>query len=159
MLKGGGVTSNFEMLRAHLTNTTIEKSLTDPPDFNFFGTGCRLSGLINYTGNRSAHFALDMMNYQSEWKISGYNFEAVPSPVSTTSSFSDMVRAVLASNSKLAGESPTEGDKCPDGYPIKVSAKNIYHVPGGRFYTMTRPVRCFATEADAKAAGFRPSQR
>ena len=54
---------------------------------------------------------------------------------------------------------PVEGNICPAGYPIKGSAKYIYHVPGGRFYANTHPVRCFATEADAEAAGFRASRR
>jgi endonuclease YncB( thermonuclease family) len=36
----------------------------------------------------------------------------------------------------------------------------IYHVPGGAFYEQTRAsVRCFKSEADAQAAGFRRSAR
>lgn len=55
------------------------------------------------------------------------------------------------------------GDSCPSGYPIKgnINAKGeyIYHVPGGAFYGRTSPERCFATQADARAAGFRASKR
>ena len=43
---------------------------------------------------------------------------------------------------------------------IKGSSSMIYHVPGGSFYNRTTsPIRCFDTEADAKAAGFRRSSR
>ncbi|MDP9372908.1 MAG: hypothetical protein M3Q65_10765 [Chloroflexota bacterium] len=56
------------------------------------------------------------------------------------------------------------GHQCPAGYPIKgnlttSSGDAIYHVPGGAFYDRTIPEECFATEADARAAGYRRSQR
>jgi hypothetical protein len=56
-----------------------------------------------------------------------------------------------------------QGKDCPVEYPIKgnfsSSGEKIYHVPGGQFYNRTNPERCFATAADARAAGFRASQR
>ncbi|MGE3272746.1 MAG: hypothetical protein AB7P40_28670 [Chloroflexota bacterium] len=49
---------------------------------------------------------------------------------------------------------------CPPSHPIKGNRESmIYHLPGGGFYQQTRPEYCFATSADAEAAGFRPSQR
>ena len=43
---------------------------------------------------------------------------------------------------------------------IKGSASFIYHVPGGAFYDRTtKPVRCFDTEAQAQAAGFKKSSK
>ena len=43
---------------------------------------------------------------------------------------------------------------------IKGSSSLIYHVPGGSFYNKTtKPIRCFDTETQAKAAGFRKSSR
>lgn len=43
---------------------------------------------------------------------------------------------------------------------IKGSSSLIYHMPGGAFYARTTsPIRCFDTEADAKAAGFRKSSK
>ena len=43
---------------------------------------------------------------------------------------------------------------------IKGSSSLIYHIPGGAFYNKTtHPIRCFDTEAEAKAAGFRKSSR
>ena len=35
----------------------------------------------------------------------------------------------------------------------------VYHLPSGAFYKRTTPVRCFTTEAEAQAAGFRKSSR
>lgn len=53
---------------------------------------------------------------------------------------------------------------CPPGYPVKGNFTTwngepcIYHVPGGRLYERTRPERCFATEAEARAVGCRKSK-
>ena len=35
----------------------------------------------------------------------------------------------------------------------------IYHVPGGSFYERTQEEMCFATEAEAQAAGYKKSSR
>ena len=49
---------------------------------------------------------------------------------------------------------------CPDSMPVKGSNGGIYHVPGGAFYTRTtHPKACFATPADAEAAGYRAAKR
>lgn len=43
---------------------------------------------------------------------------------------------------------------------IKGSSSLIYHMPGGSFYNKTtHPIRCFDTEAQARAAGFRKSAK
>lgn len=43
---------------------------------------------------------------------------------------------------------------------IKGSSSMIYHMPNGAFYSKTtRPIRCFDSETEAKAAGFRRSSR
>ena len=56
--------------------------------------------------------------------------------------------------------SPISEYNCPGSHPIKGNASSmIYHVPGGAFYARTKPEECFATEADAQAAGYRRSQR
>jgi hypothetical protein len=53
---------------------------------------------------------------------------------------------------------PVDGG-CPESHPIKgnhsSSGDYIYHVPSSRNYSRTNPEACFATEADAVAAGFR----
>jgi len=49
---------------------------------------------------------------------------------------------------------------CPDSMPIKATSSQIYHVPGGSFYKrVTHPKACFATPADAEAAGYRAAKR
>lgn len=48
---------------------------------------------------------------------------------------------------------------CPADRPIKGNANSgIYHVPGASFYTRTKPEQCFATEAEAIAAGYRKAK-
>ena len=49
---------------------------------------------------------------------------------------------------------------CPSDFPIKGNTTSgIYHVPEGASYGKTIPEFCFATAADAKAAGFRVAER
>jgi hypothetical protein len=49
---------------------------------------------------------------------------------------------------------------CPPAYPIKGNSKShIYHLPGGASYSATMPNICFADEAAAEAAGYRPTKR
>ena len=53
---------------------------------------------------------------------------------------------------------PVDGE-CPNGYPIKANDKSrIFHTPGGRFYDRTVAERCYATEDDALADGYRPAK-
>lgn len=54
---------------------------------------------------------------------------------------------------------PVSAYDCPASHPIKGNANSmIYHVPGGRYYGVTKPEECFATESAAVAAGYRRSQ-
>lgn len=54
------------------------------------------------------------------------------------------------------GVPPATRNTCPPGYPVKGNAgSKIYHVFGGASYNVTNPETCFATPADAEAAGFR----
>lgn len=99
---------------------------------------------------------------------------AAPTPRATT--------ATPASRSATAAPAPTQsrpatgsapsngargaaplGADCPPTHPIKgnhsSSGEWIYHPPGGQFYGRTIPEDCFASEADARAAGYRRSLR
>lgn len=53
---------------------------------------------------------------------------------------------------------PVDGT-CPASHPIKGNKSSmgalIYHTPASASYDRTRPEACFATEADAEAAGYR----
>lgn len=57
-----------------------------------------------------------------------------------------------------AGAAPVNRTDCPPDYPIKANQSGIYHVPGGGSYRVTTPVKCYATEADAQAGGYRRAQ-
>jgi len=54
---------------------------------------------------------------------------------------------------------PVDG-VCPLTHPVKGNADSgIFHVPGGTSYERTVPERCYASEADAEADGFRKAKR
>jgi len=58
------------------------------------------------------------------------------------------------------GRAAPAGMNCPASHPIKGNRSSmIYHQPGGEFYAQTRPEDCFASPADAEAAGYRASLR
>lgn len=62
-----------------------------------------------------------------------------------------------------AGGIRAEAGTCPDSHPIKGNINEredtkIYHMPGSQSYRQTKPEECFATEADAQAAGYKPRQ-
>jgi hypothetical protein len=60
----------------------------------------------------------------------------------------------------MTGRAAPSGMSCPASHPIKGNRSSmIYHVPGGEFYDATGPEDCFASPADAEAAGYRRSQR
>jgi hypothetical protein len=53
---------------------------------------------------------------------------------------------------------PISGE-CPSGAPIKGNANSmIYHLPGQKYYKITVAEECFATAAEAEAAGYRAAQ-
>ena len=137
--RGGGVAAAFETVRSLLDGRS---DIThDPPSFNFFHNACDVKGRV-LAGTRSAPYRISVSESEGGWKIRGYEFNEIPPPV-------------LDAN----GVVPGPGGICPDGYPIKVSRSRVYHVPGGRYYETTAAIRCFATAADAKAAGYFASKR
>ena len=54
---------------------------------------------------------------------------------------------------------PASGGDCPADKPIKGSRSHIYHLQNDPNYKATTPVACFASEADALAAGYRAPKR
>ena len=59
-----------------------------------------------------------------------------------------------------ASTKPVDSWNCPAWAPIKGNADSmIYHVPGGAYYSRTKPEECFTTETAARSAGYRKSQR
>ncbi|AEG42999.1 DUF1524 domain-containing protein [Isoptericola variabilis] len=58
------------------------------------------------------------------------------------------------------GSAVTGGDPaCPVKGNHSSSGDWIYHVPSGRYYDVTKPEECFATPAEAEAAGYRASKQ
>lgn len=54
---------------------------------------------------------------------------------------------------------PISKSSCPAKAPIKGNASShIYHLPGQRYYKVTNPEECFATEAGAQAHGYRKAK-
>ena len=64
----------------------------------------------------------------------------------------DTQRALATSTS---ADQPDEAGNCPSSAPIKISKKDIYHVPGDPNYDRTKAKSCFATTSEAEAARFR----
>lgn len=67
-------------------------------------------------------------------------------------------------NYSAIGVEPIDEWTCPDTHPIKgnINIKKgtkIYHLPSGAYYSKTKPEKCYATEKDAIADGFRKSKR
>ena len=88
----------------------------------------------------------------AEPSVSGTAPEAPPAPGTETREARPSVR-------------PQDAWTCPATHPVKGNfttssgERCIYHVPGGEFYTKTKPERCYATEEEARKDGCRPSRR
>lgn len=81
--------------------------------------------------------------------------QATPVP----NNYSPNEPAVQSANTATKAVPGTSGNLDCRGL-IKGSSSLIYHMPGGSFYNKTtHPIRCFATETEAKAAGFRKSAK
>lgn len=80
-------------------------------------------------------------------------FTAVATEPATTTD------AVADTTTEPRWVAPVDG-VCPVSHPIKGNADSgIFHVPGGMSYDRTVAERCYATEADAEADGFRQAKR
>ncbi|MCW3492251.1 carboxypeptidase regulatory-like domain-containing protein [Microbacterium sp. SSM24] len=84
--------------------------------------------------------------------------------VGSNSGYQRISRDSAATAAVRSGKAaPATRDNCPSGYPIKGNQTTrhttdwIYHVPGGRYYAITDPEECFASEAAAVAWGYRKS--
>ena len=85
---------------------------------------------------------------------------SIPSNVNTTPEIQGI--QVPGTNTTKQGASSFDpvGGQCQGKIKGNIgSSEKIYHVPGGSFYDRTQAERCFNTEADAVAEGFRKSSR
>jgi hypothetical protein len=54
---------------------------------------------------------------------------------------------------------PLLNGRCPSDFPIKGNAESrLYHTPGGKYYHLTVPEVCFASEEVARQRGFGKSR-
>ncbi|MFC8731640.1 hypothetical protein ACFT5B_04195 [Luteimicrobium sp. NPDC057192] len=68
-------------------------------------------------------------------------------------------KLVIKQGKRPSHTAPISEWNCPSWAPIKGNADSgIYHVPGGRWYSRTKPEICFTTTAAARAAGYRASK-
>jgi micrococcal nuclease len=87
----------------------------------------------------------------------------IPPNVQQADLFLQAEREARKKRKGLWGDNSTSDDKPPEGKLIKgnINAKGekIYHLPGTRDYEKTKAEVWFATEAEARAAGFRPVKK
>jgi hypothetical protein len=87
---------------------------------------------------------------------------AIPPTVAPTVAPTQPPKPIATTAPKPAGASAKpSGGACPATHPVKGNRSGrdwIYHVQGGRSYNQTNPEECFATPADATAAGYRAAQ-
>ncbi|MFD6179261.1 MULTISPECIES: sunset domain-containing protein [unclassified Isoptericola] len=67
-------------------------------------------------------------------------------------------KLVVKQGKKPSQTSPISKYNCPSWAPIKGNQSGIYHVPGGRYYKVTTPEKCFTTASAARKAGYRASK-
>ncbi|GMA25134.1 hypothetical protein GCM10025864_28930 [Luteimicrobium album] len=78
---------------------------------------------------------------------------------SKTKSRSLTQKLVIKKGKRPNHTAPISEWNCPSWAPIKGNADSgIYHVPGGRWYSRTKPEICFTTRGAAEAAGYRASK-
>ncbi|ROS23940.1 hypothetical protein [Cellulomonas sp. PhB150] len=66
---------------------------------------------------------------------------------------------VIKAGKKPNHAAPYSDGECPSWAPVKGNADSgIYHVPGGRWYSVTKAEECFTTPAAARAHGYRASR-
>ena len=81
--------------------------------------------------------------------------EKFQTPGNYTANTTEIQSAISGSNVVTASNNTQNCDG-----KIKGTTSGIYHLPGGAFYDrVTKPIRCFGTEAQAIQAGFRKSTK
>lgn len=137
---------NFELVRAGYAQMS-----TFPPDVKY-------EGMFRDAQRQARDEQQGLWQACGEFGVPAATATPVPAPPPPPPP-----TATPASSTTGGGSAPPSGGSCPSGYPIKgnrsSSGEWIYHVPGGQFYDRTDPEECFATAADAEAAGYRRSRR
>lgn len=82
--------------------------------------------------------------------LSNYNTNSSPAENKATGT-----TATTAANTTTTPQAADGSTDCP----IKGSKSKIYHLKGGAFYERTNADKCFTTEDEALAAGYKKSSR
>ncbi|WP_049897638.1 hypothetical protein [Nesterenkonia massiliensis] len=147
----------------------VGKTLTAAPgtwtsgasfSYQWYSAGKKINGATKRTYKISSGQQGKTLTVRVTGKKSGHT------TVTRSSKATAAVKAAPAASAGTSGSSrpPQSGTwNCPAGYPVKgnrsSSGEWIYHVRGGQYYAATNPEECFATEAAARAAGYRASKR
>ncbi|MEU1972179.1 carboxypeptidase regulatory-like domain-containing protein [Microbacterium sp. NPDC019599] len=119
--------------------------------YQWFVSGTSISGATGSTFRVTRGHVNKTITVKVTGALSGYQ------TIARTSAATSAVRSGKAA--------PLTKDDCPSSYPIKGNQTTqhttdwIYHVPGGRYYAVTDPEECFATEGAAVAWGYRRSMQ
>jgi hypothetical protein len=83
-----------------------------------------------------------------------------PADLSQSNDSAEVMGAQSAGEGAQTGGANPQNGQCAGKIKGNIgSSGKIYHMPGGAFYDRTQAEACFATEEQAKAAGFRKSSR
>ena len=142
MEKSAGASARLRELRDFEAGRQFPK---EEVELRFLRRSARISGSATQ-GSERATYGFDFVLEDSEWKINDFSFET-QQLITIGELMKKIAHAVTGRPSPASPE------------PIKVSRSGVYHRPGGRFYASVSAVKEFATEAEAKAAGYRASRR
>lgn len=119
--------------------------------YQWYANGSAISGATRSTYTISSKYVGKRISLKIKGSQSGYT------TFSKTAASTGVVKSGTAR--------PVSDYRCPSGWPIKGNQTTrhttdwIYHVPGGAYYSVTKPEQCFATGTAAKQAGYRESYR
>lgn len=103
---------------------------------------------------RKAAQQANMLNYTTNKPTPAQDVKAQEAPAAATPE-----PTVLGQTQTGPAQQPTPAPTGPCLIKGNIaSSGKIYHVQGGSFYARVKPEQCFATEAEAIAAGFRKSK-
>lgn len=112
---------------------------------------------VGYLAAAGLGFGLGQMTAISV-KAPEIKMEQAFAPLNNTANTPDNQTGQIDQNPKITPTPTPKGiDECPGQIKGNISAKGdkIYHIPGSSAYNRTDPEKCFNTEAEAQAAGFR----
>ncbi len=151
----GTLTSSIPVIRG---TAKVGQTLTAVPGSWTAGTKLRYQWYLNGAavgGATSATFKVGSSSWVGKTvtvRVDGS--KAGYAPVARTSA---KTRAILSNVvPRPSVTDPISKNACPSWAPIKGNRDSmIYHLPGQRYYNVTNPEQCFASESAAKSAGYR----